>query len=477
MLIDGLVRHALGQHWPKMALALASSTVFVLSGCKDDKHDVVTNTVVVDGGVMPCDNDASTVTGSAAARLSDEGRQTFRFDTFGDEAFWGDTLKLHQAIAGGDAGGVGTGVSPKTALSVGLKVDVDALPAEVVTALKAGQVNLDDPATTLTLLKANAVVGVKGIFGGAEGGADTLTSMGITCALCHSTVDDSLTAGIGHRLDGWPNRDLNVGAIISLAPNLQAIATLLSSVPGSTPVTVDDVKKVLAAWGPGKFDAELPLDGKGFKPDGTTTAAVLIPAAYGLGGVNLHTYTGWGSIPYWNAFVAILEMHGVGNFYDTRLDNATQFPIAAQNKFGHIQVAPDKDQVSSKLAGLQIYQLSLPTPTPSANVDAGAAANGKTLFNDKAKCWTCHVPPAYTEPGWNLHRPAEVGADPFHATRSPTGMYRTTPLRGVSTRKGGFFHDAQFATLTDVVNHYNTLMGLQLSANEVSDLVEYLNSL
>src|SRR5205823_3448741 len=258
-----------------------------------------------------------------AGHMRDQGRQTFRFDTFGDEAFWGDALHLHQAIEGAKFGGVGPGVSPRTAVSVGLKVDVDALPASLIDQLKAGQVNLDDPATTLALLKLNAVVGVKGFFN-AQG--TSLRSIGITCAVCHSVVDNSLAPGIGHRLDGWANRDLNVGAIIALAPNLKPLDDVLG---------VDDatVRKVLASWGPGKFDAELILDGKGFRPDGRS-AATLIPPAFGLAGVDLHTWTGWGSVTHWNAFVANLEMHGKGRFFDPRLNNPEQFPIAAANGFG-----------------------------------------------------------------------------------------------------------------------------------------------
>ena len=260
------------------------------------------------------------------ADLVSQGQQTFRFDTFGDEAFWGGTLHLHLTIAGGKNGGIGPGLSPKEALALGLKVDVDALPASVQQGILNGTVNLDDPATTLALLKLNAVVGVKGFFD-SNG---NLNSVGIECALCHSTVDNSLAPGIGHRLDGWANRDLNVGGIIGFAPNLKPIADLLH-------VNVPTVLKVLNAWGPGKFDAELLLDGKGFQPNGTS-AASLIPPAFGLAGVNLHTYTGWGSIPYWNAFVAVLEMHGHGDFFDSRLNNAQQFPIAAKNGFGHVVV-------------------------------------------------------------------------------------------------------------------------------------------
>jgi hypothetical protein len=402
---------------------------------------------------------------NASARLISQGKQTFRFDTFGDQAFWGDTVHLNQAIAGAKNGGVGPGLSPKAALGVGLKVDVDALPQSVRQGILNGKVNLNDPATTLALLKLNAVVGVKGIFD-SNG---TLNSVGIECALCHSTVDNSLAPGIGHRLDGWANRDLNVGAIIGLAPNLQPIATLLHT-------DVATVHKVLNAWGPGKFDAELLLDGKGFQPDGRS-AAVLLPPAFGLAGVNLHTYTGWGSIPYWNAFVAVLAMHGQGTFFDPRLDNAAQFPIAAENHFGH--VVAKNDLVTPKLPGLQAYQLSLRAPTPpKGSFDPVAAARGKALFDGQAECSTCHVPPIFTEPGWNLHPGSQIGIDNFAADRSPTHMYRTTPLAGLWThQKGGFYHDGRFRTLLDVVKHYNVVFHLGLTPTQENDLVQYLLSI
>jgi len=249
----------------------------------------------------------------------DLGKQIFRFDTFGDEAWWGDTLKLHQAIAGARNGGVGPGVSPKTALAVGLKVDADALPDALKKQIKAGKVDLDDPATTLALLKLNAVVGVTGIFD-TNG---TLRSMGLQCAFCHSTVDDSFSPGIGTRLDGWANRDLNVGAIVALAPNVKPIAELLR-------VDVATVKAVLNSWGPGRFDAELDKDGKALRPDGGQ-AGTLIPPAFGLAGVNLHTWTGFGSVPYWNAYVAVTEMHGSGTFFDQRLSDPVQYPVSARS--------------------------------------------------------------------------------------------------------------------------------------------------
>ena len=400
-------------------------------------------------------------------KLIDDGRHIFRYDTFGDEAFWGDTIKLHQAIAGAKNGGVGAGVSPKTALAVGLKVDADALPPAVVQGVQSGSISLDDPATTLALLQLNAVVGVTGRFS-SDG---KITSIGIQCALCHSTVDDSFAPGIGHRLDGWPNRDLNVGAIVGLSPDLSAVDSLLGVSDATT-------RTVLASWGPGRFDAELFLDGKAFRPDGKT-AATLIPPAFGLAGVNLHTYTGWGSITYWNAFVAVLEMHGKGNFFDPRLDDATQFPVAARARSGHVQVDEDEDQVTSKFGPLHAYQLSIPAPAPPAgSFDVAAAERGDKLFGGKGQCTSCHVEPLTTEPGWNMHTPAEIGIDDFQSSRAPDKRYRTTPLHGLFAHlKGGFYHDGRFATLLDVVNHYDSFMHLGLSAAEKNDIVEYLKSL
>ncbi len=401
-----------------------------------------------------------------------DGRQTFRFDTFGDEAFWGDTLKLHQAIKGSGLGGVGPGVSPATALAVRLKVDAEALPRELVRDVRAGRVDLNSPATTLALLKLNAVVGVTGFFN-ADG---SLESVGIQCALCHSTVDNSFRApgipagNIGRRLDGWANRDLNVGAIINLSPDLTAPAKLLG-------VDQATVRKVLLSWGPGKFDAELFLDGKAFRPDGGT-AAVLIPPAYGLAGVNLHTWTGWGSVTYWNAFVANLEMHGKGRFFDPRLNDANQFPVAAANGFGNVIVNRDEDRITPKLGALHAYQLSIPAPKPAKTAFNFAAERGEALFNGKARCAQCHVPPLFTEPGWNAHKAAEVCIDSFQADRAPDHVYRTAPLAGLfAHQKGGFYHDGRFATLSHVINHYDGCMNLQLRDDEKSDLVQYLLTL
>ena len=399
-------------------------------------------------------------------QMFSRGRQVFRYDTFGDEAYWGGTLRLHEAIAGAKNDGVGPGVSPKTALAVGLKVDADALPADLVAEIRAGHVNLDDPATTLALLKLNSVVGVTGFFD--PGGK--LTSMGIQCAFCHSTVDDSFAPGIGHRLDGWPNRDLNVGAIVSLAPNLNPVADLLGA-------DIPTVKKVLASWGPGKYDAELNVDGRALRPDGKA-AATLIPPAFGLAGVNNHTWSGSrGTLPYWNAYVGVTQMHGKGTFIDRRLDVAEN-KIAMKTHLGDTRADPDL--VSGQLAALHYYQLSLPAPTPPAgSFDADAAARGDQIFRGKAKCSTCHVPPLYTEPGWNLHSPAEIGVDSFQAKRSPgEHAYRTAPLHGLFAHsKGGFYHDGRFATLRDVVDHYNTLKKLGLTEQEKRELVEFLKSL
>ena len=401
-----------------------------------------------------------------AQQMFEQGRQIFRFDTFGDEVYWTDTLKLHRAIEGSKLGGVGPGVSPKTALSVGLKVDMDALPADLVEKVKKGEVNLDDPATTLALIKLDAVLGLKGTFN--QNGS--LKSVGLSCAVCHSTVDDAFSPGIGHRLDGWPNRDLNSGAIISLAPDLSIFTKLLR-------VDEATVKKVLASWGPGKFDAELNLDGKAFRPDGKA-AATLIPPAFGMAGVNLHTWTGgWGTVTYWNAFVANLELQGQGTFFDARLNDAKKYPVATRAGFGNKRST--NDVVTSKLAALQFYQLAIPPPAPpDGSFDRTSAQRGQLIFQGKANCAQCHVPPLFTEPGWNAHKPSEIGIDDFQSNRSPDETYRTAPLRGLFAHmKGGFYHDGRFATLLDVVNHYNSFKKLNLTKEEKNDLVEYLKSL
>lgn len=411
----------------------------------------------------PSENDR--MISAHAQQMVEEGRRIFRHDTFGSEAFWGDALQLHKAIAGEKNGGVGGGLSPKTALAVGLKVDVDALPKDLQDKLKAGKVDLDDPATTVALLKLNAVVGVKGFFDNKGG----LRSVGLSCAVCHSTVDNSLAPGIGRRLDGWAARDLNVGAIVSLAPNLKPYTDLLG-------VDEATVKKVFNSWGPGRFDAELDKDGKAFRPDGAQ-AGTLIPPAFGLAGVNLHTWTGFGSVPYWNAYVAATELHGSGVFFDARFNDKNQYPVAAKSGAGNTRGTPDL--VSSKLAALHIYQLAIPAPKPpEGSFDKTAAARGKQIFSGKANCASCHVPPLFTEPGNNLHAPSEIGIDSFQADRSPTHMYRTAPLAGLWTHvKGGFYHDGRFATLPEVISHYNAQFKLALTEKETNDLAEYLKSL
>ena len=414
-----------------------------------------------------------------AQRMLTEGEEIFRHDTFGSEEFWGGKLRLHQAILGEKKGGVGPGLTPRQALQLGLKVDFGAVPALVKEVVQEGGVKLDDPQVTLELLRARAVVGVEGRFDQK----DNMISVGITCALCHSTVNDAFTKGIGKRLDGWPNRDLDVGKIAALAPNLQPVADVLGA-------DVETVKKVLSSWGPGKYDAELNLDGKAFRPDGKS-GATLIPAAYGLAGVNLHTYTGFGSVTYWNAYVANLQMYGQGVFFDPRLLNEKQYPIAARMRFGDVRggTKPEQgtggsgkagpDLVTAKLAALHYYQLSIPAPKPPKDsFNATAAQRGENVFNGKAGCARCHVPPLFIEPGHSLHTPEEIGIDAFQANRSPERKYRTTPLRGLFARaKGGFYHDGRFADLDAVVRHYEQTFKLALSADERRDLVEYLKSL
>lgn len=436
----------------------------------------------------PKDQDKqSSFLGSAdenSEQLLSQGRQIFRFDTFGDQAFWGGQLQLHQTI---------NTLTPNQALALGLKVDSEALSPSVIEAIKHGMVNLNDPAVTRMLIKANAVLGVVGIFGNNG----LLTSVGLTCAICHSTVDDSVASSIGVRVDGLANRDLNVGAIAAAAPNLQPVAALLKL--ANPAITDAIVRQVLNSWGPGKFDAELFLDGKAFNPQQITngvvmaknvSGATLLPNARGLAGHNLHTWTGgWGTVTYWNAFVAVNELHGVGTFFDERFDDAAQFPIAAKARLGHVSTDPDSDQVTAKLPALQFYQLSLPAvkPRPNIDFDPNAAERGDELFSGKANCNTCHREPLWTEPGWNQHTADEMKIDSFEADRSPGHAYRTMNLAGIFVRerglfmrpanKGRFYHDGRFATLLDVVNSYNERFDLRLSEPEKSDLVEYLKSL
>jgi mono/diheme cytochrome c family protein len=372
-----------------------------------------------------------------------DGRAIFRFDTFGSEQLWTDTLRLHEAIET---------LSPAMALSVGLKVDRDALPPEVISALTSGQVDLNDPAVTRLLLQLNAVVGVIGNVDGSD-----LTSVGITCALCHSTVDNSLTAGIGHRLDGWPNLDLDVGTIAALSPELRP-----------------SLRAEFRLWGPGKYDPRHHIfDGTNLTllHPGERSLPVVIPPAYGL--VAIETVTGDGPISYWNNYVGVTQMGGQGSFSDPRIG---------------VSVTQEPDLVTPKLPALLAYQLSLPAPPPPAgSFDPAAAARGQTIFNDVAlgegRCARCHTPPTYTDvlSGPNplvpvLHDPDEVGQDPRYAERSATKKYRTTPLRAL-WQHPPYFHDGSAADLNAVVKHYDQFFKLRLNKQQKADLVEFLKSL
>jgi mono/diheme cytochrome c family protein len=359
-----------------------------------------------------------------------QGRTIFRFDTFGDQTFWTDTLRMHEVIR--------TGVSPRTALSVGLKVDANALPPAVKAGIQNGTIDLDAPATTVALLKLGAVVGVIGDVDGNN----TLTRVGVTCALCHSTVDNSFAPGIGARLDGWPNRDLDVGAIIALSPAL-------------TPAQ----KSVYGSWGPGMYDPRFNIDGKNIP--------VVIPPAFGLRHVKSELYTGDGVVSYWNAYVAITQMHGHGHFIDSRIG---------------VDVSNPPDLVSAKLEPLRAYQFSIDAPPPEpGSVDESAARRGRAVFNSAARCASCHLGDALTDVNANrLHTAQEVGQDPVYALRSATKLYRSTPLRGLwhpPQLKGPYFHDGNAATLDAVVSHYEQLLGLQLTPRQRSDLVAYLKTL
>ena len=373
----------------------------------------------------PLDGSAKVELAQSGGRaLVEAGKEIFRFDTFGDEKFWTDTLRMHEVIA--------TAVSPATALSVGLKVDAEALPPGIL-----GAVDLNDPKTTVALLKLNAVVGVKGEVR-SIGGADRLVRVGITCALCHSTVDNAVAPGIGKRLDGWPNTTLNPGAIIALSPALTAVQ-----------------KAVYNSWGPGKYDPRFSIDGK--------NTPIVIPPAYGLMGVAKETFTGDGRVSYWNAYVAITQMHGQGTFVDPRLG---------------INVVQSPDLVTPKLPALAAYQLSLRTPTPPAgSFDRAAAGRGRAVFVTAGRCAQCHTGATLTDVNKGiLHDASETGMDPAYARRTATKRYRTTPLRGL-WHHAPYFHDGSAATLADVVAHYDRVLTLGLSAQQKRDLIEYLKSL
>jgi mono/diheme cytochrome c family protein len=367
------------------------------------------------------------------AALVAQGQQIFRSDTFGDEAFWTDKLKMNEVIA--------SAVDPVTALSVGLKVDSEALPAAVVQGIQNGSVDLKSPATTIALLKLDAVVGLKGTVETVNG-KDTLTHIGTTCALCHSTVDDSFAPGIGKRLDGWPNRDLNPGAIIALSPAL----------PAAT-------KAVYNSWGKGKYDPRFNIDGLS-KP-------LVIPPAFGLEGIHRITFTGDGEdLAYWNRYVSVTQMGGQGTMTEPRLN------LSITN--GTV------DLVTSKLPALQAYQLSLAAPAaPAGSFDAAAAARGKVIFEGAGKCATCHTGTTFTDANSTLHPVADSMAEPespSYAARSATKLYRTSPLKGV-WQHAPYFHDGSAATLEDVVQTYNTRRSLGLGAQEIADLAQYLKSL
>jgi hypothetical protein len=396
-----------------LAALLLSAGLGVMAACSDD-----------DGPTGPQPPDPTLVT---------QGKDIFRFNTFGDETFWTDTLRIHDVIT--------SAVDPTTALSVGLKVDAEALPAEVVQGIQDGSISLTDPATTVALLKLNAVVGLKGTVETVNG-KDTLTAVGTTCALCHSTVNNS--SGIGARLDGWPNRDLNPGAIIALSPAL-------------TP----EQKAVYNSWGPGKYDPRFNFDGQ--------NGPQVIPPAYGLLGINKITVTGDGSdVAYWNRYVGITQMHGHGSFSEPRLG---------------INVNNPPDLISSLLPALQAYQLSLGAPPPPAgSFDVAAAARGQAVFNGPAQCATCHAGPEFTDANTRLHPPAEVVSEPepegvpSYASRTATKMYRTAPLKGV-WQHPPYFHNGIAVTLDAVVELYDSRQGLNLTAEQKADLVEYLKSL
>jgi hypothetical protein len=368
---------------------------------------------------------------AAGKSKSANGRNIFRFDTFGDEQFWTDTLRLNEVIE--------SSLDPITALELGLKVDADALPPELIDAIENMEVDLTDPQTTLALIRLDAVVGVKGSVEEAEDGRLHLTSVGTTCALCHSTVDDSSTIpGIGSRLDGWPNLNLDPGRIIALSP----------AVP-------DADKAVYNSWGPGFYDPRFNIDG--------LSTPLVIPPAYGLAGVAKETYTAEGPISYWNNYVAVTQMGGQGSFHDPRLG---------------IKIKQKPDLVKKKLKPLSAYQFSLTAPEPPpGSFDPDAAERGEEVFEGKGTCATCHIPPLYTDINLKiLHDPQETGMDPAYALRTTTGQYRTTPLRAL-WQHPPYFHDGSAATLEDVVDHYDGVLDLELTDEEKADLVEFLKSI
>ncbi len=385
-----------------------------------------------DAGAPPdAGRDAATPEPDAGVDLGpcalDDGRCIFRHDTFGDEQLWTDVLRLHELVQT---------LPPTTALAVGLKVDSEAVPADVL-----ASADLEDPATTVALLGLDAIVGVSATV---EDGV--VVEIGITCALCHSTVDDVVMPGIGRRLDGWPNRDLDSGRIIALTPGLPALAASLG-------VDTETARAALESWGPGRYDARFNQDGM--------SHPVLLPPAYGLRDVALETYTGEGPVSYWNAYVAITQMGGQGSFTDERIG---------------LMIVQEPDLVTPKLPALRDYQFSLAPPTPPAgSIDVDAAARGRVLFEGTARCSSCHAGASFTDAP-TLHAAAETGMDPTEAERSATGRYRSTPLRG-AWHRAPYFHDGSAATLEDVVAHYDSVLELGLDAAEQTDLAAYVRSL
>jgi len=415
---------------PSVAVVSTLGLIAQLSACSpgDEKGPVAPTVPATAATALgPHDPQATPMDPATIA----QGKSIFRFDTFGDETFWTDTLRMNEVIR--------TSVSPATALSVGLKVDADALPSDVKAGIRNGTIDLTSPATTVALLQLGAVVGVVGHVDEHN----TLTRVGITCAFCHSTVDNSFAPGIGSRLDGWPNRDLNVGAIIALSPAPSAAQ-----------------RAVYNSWGPGMYDPRFNIDGQNIP--------VVIPPAFGLRHVEREIYTGDGPVSYWNAYVAITQMHGHGQFVDARIG---------------VNVNNPPDLVSSKLDALRAYQFSLEPPEPLAGTfDVAAARRGHAVFNGEARCASCHLASRLSDvnAGIRLHTPDEVGQDPVYALRSATKLYRTTPLRGLwhpPQLTGPYFHDGNAATLQAVVDHYVQLFGLRLTAQQKADLVEYLRTL
>jgi mono/diheme cytochrome c family protein len=384
----------------------------------DTRILVFASTVLLIGGCGEPTPTRSDQALSRSGKTKFNGQAVFRHHTFGDEQKWTDLLRMHEVIA--------SSVSPETALAVGLKVDATRVPPEVL-----ATADLSSPATTVALIGLGAVVGIEGEV--VEG---QLTRVGITCALCHSTVDNSVMFGIGNRLDGWPNRDLDPGLIISLSP----------AIP-------DAEKAVLRSWGAGYYDPRHNIDG--------LSVPVLIPPAYGLQGVALEIYTGDGPISYWNAYVAITQMGGMGDFSDPRIG---------------VTVDSQVDLVTPRLPALLEYQLSLAKPAPPAgSFDVAAAERGRAVFEGAARCASCHPAPTYTDAP-RLHAPSETGTDPTYANRSATKQLRSTPLRAL-WQHPPYFHDGSAATLEAVVAHYEPVLGLELTDAQRADLVQYLKSL